>query len=581
MCGSLSVRLEPVFHCFSAMDDLVVAAEEGNLELVKDILSRAEPATINLVDVNGYSCLHYACSSGSMEMVEFLLDSGASLLSMNNKRGQTPLHCACNAGHSKIVRRLVDHADFATAVNSCSKEGKCSALHCAAYSTAPTAPEIVQILLEHGAECNTQDVYGNTPLIFATRQGKHSNIVRMLLNAGADPLLEDDGGVTALHYAAFMGKPAMVEALLAAGAAQVLKMHQDPTEHSPLFPLYQAARGGFLRCCELLLDAGAPVNQATYTGKRALHAAADSYFLQVVRLLLERGADINATDETGISTLSMAASRGWAPMVELLLEFNADPNLPNGDHEGMTPLITAAQAGRTDVVQLLAKHPKTEINATDSCRRTALHWASFRGNEVMVNNLIKRVADMNLKDKSNNTPIMVAEGQQHQHVVSILKREGAQPNTKKNLSADKMTLYWVRDKSSASCPTCQRKFSKLTNRRHHCRICANLVCGRCSSQRLPPEHAMAKQRVCTACFSKETRKAAREAGLEVAEEDGEEQAALPFQDDELEDIEIDPTTFRRTRDMYTDQVDFESEGAQDQPQLEARYVPEDDFVLVG
>lgn len=48
----------------------------------------------------------------------------------------------------------------------------------------------------------------------------------------------------------------------------------------------------------------------------------------------------------------------------------------------------------------------------------------------------------------------------------------------------KRSSTWVRDASAPLCEKCRRPFSFFT-RRHHCRSCGVVVCGACSSHRLP------------------------------------------------------------------------------------------------
>jgi hypothetical protein len=59
---------------------------------------------------------------------------------------------------------------------------------------------------------------------------------------------------------------------------------------------------------------------------------------------------------------------------------------------------------------------------------------------------------------------------------------------------------WVPDSEARTCTICGIKFT-ITNRRHHCRQCGQVVCGKCSSKKkdLPGQ---GKQRVCDLCFEK-------------------------------------------------------------------------------
>jgi hypothetical protein len=62
-------------------------------------------------------------------------------------------------------------------------------------------PEVVDTLLDHGAEINQQlECNGRTALIIAASNGK-SNVVRLLLERGADVTICDHAGKTAIQYA--------------------------------------------------------------------------------------------------------------------------------------------------------------------------------------------------------------------------------------------------------------------------------------------------------------------------------------------------------------------------------------------
>eukprot|EP01112_Ceratiomyxa_fruticulosa_P013967 TRINITY_DN3963_c0_g1_i3.p1 TRINITY_DN3963_c0_g1~~TRINITY_DN3963_c0_g1_i3.p1 ORF type:complete len:431 (-),score=64.47 TRINITY_DN3963_c0_g1_i3:8-1300(-) len=63
--------------------------------------------------------LHYACGSGQVEVLQFLLHEGLSP-NLRTPEEETPLHSACKAGHSEIVKILLDNgAD----INVENKEG--------------------------------------------------------------------------------------------------------------------------------------------------------------------------------------------------------------------------------------------------------------------------------------------------------------------------------------------------------------------------------------------------------------------------------------------------------------------------
>eukprot|EP00887_Chlorella_sp_A99_P000729 scaffold5.g729.t1 len=189
----------------------------------------------------GNSALHWAVEKGHTQLVSLLLEQGANPSLQNFSaneyaqgswlvRGevlqplhQTPLHLAVEAGDAEIAERLLRAgADIAIA----DWDGK-TALHCALDAQDSVSPlhqaagcfaAAVPWLLEHGAEADTPDEQGWTPLMLAVRGGKAA-AVSALLAAGASPALQNAQGNCALHLAAINGRPTVARLVAAALAA--------------------------------------------------------------------------------------------------------------------------------------------------------------------------------------------------------------------------------------------------------------------------------------------------------------------------------------------------------------------------
>ncbi len=102
---------------------------------------------------------------------------------------------------------------------------------------------------------------------------------------------------------------------------------------------------------ELLIVAGANVNDVNRRGIPTLTIFSAEGKLDVVRLLLENGADVNIRDKSGRTALMSASFQGKLDVVRLLLEKYANVNLKTDD--GGTALMFARHSGHLEVAKAL------------------------------------------------------------------------------------------------------------------------------------------------------------------------------------------------------------------------------------
>jgi uncharacterized protein len=119
------------------------------------------------------------------------LDRDAASVDAYAPDGHTPLGLSCFFGAQAAARLLVERgADVNRAAHN---EMKVQPLHAA---VAGRNLETVKVLLAHGAEVNSQQQAGYTPLMGAAAAGR-DDIVDLLLARGADPSQTSDEGKTA------------------------------------------------------------------------------------------------------------------------------------------------------------------------------------------------------------------------------------------------------------------------------------------------------------------------------------------------------------------------------------------------
>ncbi len=103
--------------------------------------------------------------------------AGASVALKAQVGSPQGLHRAAENGDLKLLQRFVDQL---TDINSRDDAGRTALL----LATLHGQTKAVEFLLAHGANPNTADAEGVTPLS-AAMAGKHSAIIRMLKHAGA------------------------------------------------------------------------------------------------------------------------------------------------------------------------------------------------------------------------------------------------------------------------------------------------------------------------------------------------------------------------------------------------------------
>ena len=132
--------------------DLEGAAGVGHLDLVEEYFDGSGALRPNAATVQMQRGFLWACEYGRDEVVEFLLQHGASLESQANT-GQTPLHWAVIGGHEDTIKLLLDHGASLEAENVYGG----TALGQALWSAANGDPEIdyapiIALLKQHGAK---------------------------------------------------------------------------------------------------------------------------------------------------------------------------------------------------------------------------------------------------------------------------------------------------------------------------------------------------------------------------------------------------------------------------------------------
>ena len=249
-----------------SMTPLMFAVRSGHVEAVRTLLDSG--ADVNETASNGLSVLVLAIINAHYELASLLLDKGADANAAG--QGWTPLH-------QVVTTPRLSYGRFPHPPQT----GRVSPL------------ELARKLMDRGADVNARmtvptlgDGYRTrlnrldaTPLLLAAK-GAYPEMMELLLEHGAELRAKTAEGTTAL--------------MLAAGVAIFNEGDDAGTEEETL------------RAVKLLVERGADVNEVDANGETAVHGAAYRGHNSVVQYLADRGAALDVKNRVGWTPLTIA-----------------------------------------------------------------------------------------------------------------------------------------------------------------------------------------------------------------------------------------------------------------------------------
>jgi uncharacterized protein len=216
-------------------------------------------------------------------------------------------------------------------------------------------------------------------------------------------------------------------ALLALMVPALAQTPPSPAELQAYRGLHAAAVKGDVAEIDKLVKSGAPIDARDSRARTPLHVAAFMRKPDAARALMQLGADANALEAQKYDIVTIAAVADDVPMLKAALEGGCKAGNVTSPYYG-TALIAAAHLGHDEVVRILiaAKAPLDHVNN--------LGWSAVIESIVLgdggkrhvatLKALVDAGANVNLADRSGETPLTLAKRRGFKEMVAVLEKAG-------------------------------------------------------------------------------------------------------------------------------------------------------------
>jgi ankyrin repeat protein len=384
---------------------LAWAVMRGNAPIAERLLkAHADP---NRTDANGVSPLMLAIDGNAPDLVKLLLANRADP-SLVRDNGETPLMHAVNSGSLDMVRTLVDaKADVNARENHFGQT---------ALMWAAGHPDMTRLLLDHGADFRAVTKSWETNTV---------NYVTVTSTLGSTGIPWNNEGT-------YSGK---------AGGST---------------PMLFAIQAGDLKSVEMLIAAGADVNQAAADGTTPLltslynfsigggqrgRAGAIRYApsVPIANLLLDHGAKVDVSDRAGYTPLHgamlvlVAGGTGRLPQIgfqptKLSTPDAPAPAIPKNEEEGLklAARLLDLHADPNAQTRNTTPGPVGALRVNPAYAGSApFHLAAFAHSARLIELMAAHGANPNLVRKDGHTPFSLAVLSNDLPVVKAMVAHGA------------------------------------------------------------------------------------------------------------------------------------------------------------
>ncbi len=421
---------------------IMTMVAKNNTGLLKLLIARG--ANLNKLSQDGSSALYLATKKNNINMMKILIDAGADI-DIKNHKGNTALDMAVKEKQMQSIRLLLAYGADPNISGNITPLAKAlrlenieivqlllesgadvnrqnafgwSVMHLAAHQLEKGERTFYELLLKHNPNMNVQNYKKQTPFMIAVKYDTSRSIAN-LIKQGADINAEDENANTPLLYAAKHGNSDVVKLLINSGTDIDAKNREDGST-----ALIYMVKSGESEMVDFLIKKGADVDAESSSGSTAL-IYVSKLDVPTKKLLIKKNKDANTLNEHKIMVLMNAAAKGDIDLVRKLVKKGADLNAI--DSEGNTLLMHAAKNSSKKVVEFFIIND-VDVNLKNREDYSALMFAAEYASADVVSVLIESGAYVHVQDRYNRTPLSLSVRNSDKDVQKVLIENGALRN---------------------------------------------------------------------------------------------------------------------------------------------------------
>ncbi|MBT5953166.1 hypothetical protein HOG98_00435 [bacterium] len=253
-------------------------------------------------------------------------------------------------------------------------------------------------------------------LCWAVEKGHEKLVQYYVENEKADVNIQNKNGDYILQVAIAKKYQLIFKVLLESGASVTNKSKKGWAA------IHYAVKSQVLSIFDKVIEEGGDPKILDSEKNSTLHIAAFLGNLEISKKLISLGVNINSKNNGNITALHLAINHGGYMLASYLLENGA--SVVDKDKFDQTIIHWSVVSNSRTILKQVLEKTNEGINQIDVFGRSPLHWAAQKGDLDVVSLLVERGAKINIKDKYEQTALLIAAFYGHPSIVTYLFNRG-------------------------------------------------------------------------------------------------------------------------------------------------------------